>query len=109
MRTGLRAGFKVTAGIFKSLFFVYCVSVFYPYILLAIEKQPVLCYNTAIQLLLPYMTCRCKRHFIEEQSSRPLFIGAYGIAKIQMQCAKAEQRITSENYQNQTLDIWIDL
>ena len=80
-----------------------------PYILLAIEKQPVLCYNTTIQLLIPCMMCCCKRHFIEEQSSRPLFIGAYGIAKIQMQCAKAVQRITSENYQNQTLDIWIDL
>ena len=36
-------------------------------------------------------------------------LGHMGIAKIQMPCAKAAQRITSENYQNQTLDIWIDL
>ena len=32
--------------------------------------------------------CHRKRHFIEKRSSRPLFIGAYGVAKIQMQYVK---------------------
>ncbi len=57
---------------------------FYPCISFAIEKYTALRYNIAVQLLIPYMMCRCKRHFIEKRSSRPLFIGAHGIAKIKV-------------------------
>ena len=68
----------------ENLFLCFLRIRFYPYILFIIEKHHVLCYNMAVQLLIPYMTCHCKRHFIEKRSSRPLFIGAYGVAKIQV-------------------------
>ena len=68
----------------ENLFLCFLRISFYPYILFIIEKYHVLCYNMAVQLLIPYRTCHCKRHFIEKRRSRPLFIGAYGVAKIQV-------------------------
>ena len=76
---------KVPGGVsLENLFLCLLRISFYLYILFIIEKHHVLCYNMAVQLLIPYMTCHCKRHFIEKRSSRPLFIGAYGVAKIQV-------------------------
>ena len=73
---------KVLGGVsLENLFLCFLRIRFYPYILFIIEKHHVLCYNMAVQLLIPYRMCHCKRHFIEEQSSRPLFIGAYGYCK----------------------------
>ena len=57
----------------ENLFLCFLRISFYPYILFIIEKHHVLCYNMAVQLLIPYRTCHCKRHFIEKRLFSPIF------------------------------------